>query len=131
MEKISIPLLFPKPLQLFRIRENVTKLMVMMTMMNCFCGIVDWWKQFAPHFQPGSLSENLTIANLWGAASRVWIYAESETFWNSDFVEWSCAVVITTSPLRHMISLHFHLRPLFLAKVYNIFLLIKSCFLIL
>ena len=47
-------------------------MMMMMTMMmNCFCSMVDRQKVFTPYFQPGPLSEILTIANLRHAASRV------------------------------------------------------------
>ena len=48
-------------------------------MMNCFCGMVDRRKAFTPYFQPGPLSEILTIANLRHAANRVWTCAESES----------------------------------------------------
>ena len=41
-------------------------------LMNCFCGMVDQRKAFTPYFQPGPLSEILTIANLWHAARRIW-----------------------------------------------------------
>ena len=48
-------------------------------MMNCLIwGLVDWRKAFTPHFQPESLSEILTIANIWQAARRIWTCAESE-----------------------------------------------------
>ena len=46
-----------------------------MVIMNCFCGIVDRRK---PYFQPGPLSEILTISNLRHAASRIWTCAEPE-----------------------------------------------------
>ena len=32
--------------------------------MNCFCRIADRRKAFIPYFQPGPMSEVLTIANL-------------------------------------------------------------------
>ena len=35
-------------------------------------------KGVKPYFQPGPLSEILTIANLWQAASRTWTCAEPE-----------------------------------------------------
>ena len=61
------------------IQRNVKMMMLMMMMMmNCFCGMFDHWKAFTPYFQPGPLSEILTIANLRHAASRVWTCAESE-----------------------------------------------------
>ena len=37
--------------------------LMMMMMMNCYCGMVDRRKVFTPYFQPGSLSEILTIVN--------------------------------------------------------------------
>ena len=45
-------------------------------------------------FQPGPLSEIVTIANLQHAVSRIWTYL------SSGFVEWSCVVVLITT-LRH------------------------------
>ena len=48
---------------------------MMMMMMNCFCGIVNR-RKVEPYFQPGPLSEILTIANLWHAAIRIWTSAE-------------------------------------------------------
>ena len=36
----------------------------MMMMKNCFRGMIDRRKAFTPYFQPGQLSEILTIANL-------------------------------------------------------------------
>ena len=44
--------------------------MMMMMMMNCFCGMVDRRKA-EPYFQPGPLSEILTIANLRHATNRI------------------------------------------------------------
>ena len=55
----------------------------MMMMMNCFCGMVDRRK-----------------ANLRHAVSRTWTCAAQ----SSGFVEWSCAVAITTTPRRHVNS---------------------------
>ena len=52
-------------------------MVMMMMMMNCFCGMVDQRKA-EPYFQPGLLSEIVTIANLRHATSRVWTCAESE-----------------------------------------------------
>ena len=72
--------------------KNTTKNVMMM---NCLCGMVDLRKEFTPYFQPGPLSEILVIANLWHAASRA-------PNLSSDFVEWSCAVVIATAPRRHI-----------------------------
>ena len=50
----------------------------MIMIMNCFCGMNDQWKAFMPYFQPGPLSEILTIANLWHAARSVWTWAKSK-----------------------------------------------------
>ena len=50
----------------------------MMMMMSCFCGVVDRRKAFTPYFQPGTLSEILTIANHRHDVSKVWTCAESE-----------------------------------------------------
>ena len=54
-----------------------------LTNMNCFCGMFDRQKAFTSYFQPGLLSEILTVANLRLPASRVWTCAESEfrLFW--------------------------------------------------
>ena len=46
-------------------------MMMMMMMINCFYGMVDRQKAFSPFFQPGPLSEILTIANIRHATSRV------------------------------------------------------------
>ena len=53
-------------------REIIRELFKMLLRkMNCFCGIVDRRKTFTPYFQPGSLSEILTIANLRQPASKI------------------------------------------------------------
>ena len=46
-------------------------MMMMMMMMNYFWGTVDQRKASMPYFQPGPLSEILTIANIQQAGSRV------------------------------------------------------------
>ena len=54
------------------------------------------------------MSEILTTANLRHAASRIWAWAEL----SSGFVEWSCAVVITTtvfSVIRFLVLFHLHI----------------------
>ena len=58
-----------------------------MMMMSCFCGMVDRRKAFLPYFQPGPLSEILTIANLRQAG---FVHAQNLS---SDLVEGSYAVV--------------------------------------
>ena len=54
-------------------------------------------KDVWPYLQPGPLPEILTIVNTRQAASRI----EPVQNLNSGFVEWSCAVVIITTPRRH------------------------------
>ena len=70
---------------------------LMTTMMNCFCGMIDWWKTFSLISQPEPLSDFLTIANLWYETTRVWTCAEPEFS-----LSWEklCAVVITSTPQR-------------------------------
>ena len=63
----------------------------LMMIMNCFCGMVDQQKVFMPYFQLGPLSEILTIANPIEPVQNL----------SLDFVERSCAVVITTTPWHH------------------------------
>ena len=46
-------------------------MMMMMMMMN-------WMKGIKLYFQPGPLSEILTITNLWHTASRIWTCSEPE-----------------------------------------------------
>ena len=64
-----------------------------MMMMNYFCGMVDQWKVFTfissrDHCQSFSPSR---ISNM------PWARLESAQNLNSDFVEWGCAVMITTT----------------------------------
>ena len=68
----------------------------MMMMMNCFCGMVDWRKVFSlissrDHCQRSSPSQ---ISNTPQAGF------EPAQNLSSGLVEWSCAVVITTTPPR-------------------------------
>ena len=58
---------------------------------NCFIQWLTRSKAFTPYLQPGPLSEILIFVNLRHAASRVWTCLNL----SSDFVEWSCAVMIT------------------------------------
>ena len=78
-------------------------MMMMMMMMNCLWGMAVRRKAFTPHFQP-ALSEILTILNLGHSASSVWICIESEFI----FVEWSCAVLITATPLQFFANSNFY-----------------------
>ena len=74
----------------------VTMMVMMIMMMKYwFCSMVDQRKKSSLYFQPGSLLEILSIANLRHDASRIWIYAEPE----SGFIERSWAVVTATSSL--------------------------------
>ena len=71
---------------------------VMMMMMNCFCGMVDRRKAFSliysrDHCQRSSPSR---ISDTPRAGF------EPAQSLSSALVEWSCAVVITTTPRRHM-----------------------------
>ena len=61
-----------KLLDSFPPSKTGSEYLVCVMMMNCFCGMVDQQKAFKPYFQPGPLSEILTIANLQPAASKVW-----------------------------------------------------------
>ena len=70
--------------------------MMMMMMMNCFCSMVDWRKAFSlissrDHCQrssPSRISDTLRAG------------FEPAQNLSSDFVDWSCAVVISTTPRR-------------------------------
>ena len=50
-------------------------------MKNCFCGMVDWWKAFLALFPAGTIAKDSH-------------HRESPVF-----IEWSCAVVSTTTRL--------------------------------
>ena len=67
---------------------------IVMMMMNCFCGMVDWRKEFSliSSWDHCQRSSPLQISD----TPR----AEFEPVQNlsSGLVEWSCAVVITTTP---------------------------------
>ena len=71
--------------------------MMMMMMMNCFCGMVDQQKAFSlissrDHWQRSSPSR---ISDMPRAGF------EPVQKLSLGFVEWSCAVVITTTPQHH------------------------------
>ena len=85
-------------------------------MMNCFCGMVDRPKVFSlifnwDHCQRSSPSR---ISN------TPWSEFEPEQNLSSGLVEWSCAVVITTTPRR---SLLFEQSALFLSVPFSWLLL--------
>ena len=74
--------------------------LMMMMMMNCFCGMVDQRKAFSlissrDHCQRSSPSR---ISDTPGAGF------EPAQNLSSGLVEWVCAVVITTTPRRHFVS---------------------------
>ena len=76
-------------------------MMMMMMMMNSLCGMVDWQKGFSliynwDHCQRLSLSR---ISNM------LWAGFKSAQNLSSALVEWSCAVVITITPLHIIISI--------------------------
>ena len=70
---------------------------IMMMMMNCFCGMVDRRKAFSlissrdhcQRFSPLQISDT----------PQAWFELAQNL--RSGFVEWSCAVVITTTPQHH------------------------------
>ena len=78
-------------------KKNWSKLnSLMMMMKNCFCGMVDRQKEFSliysrDHCQISSLSRISDIS---------WAGFQTAPNLSSGFVEWSCAVVITTTPRR-------------------------------
>ena len=77
----------------------IMMMMMMMMMMNCFCGMVNWWKVFSL----------ISSQDYCQRSSPLWISDmpragfEPAQNLSSSSVEWSCAVVITTTPCRHMI----------------------------
>ena len=81
--------------------SRTAELLVMMIMMNCFCGMVDRRKAFSlissrDHCQRSS---PLRISDTPRAGF------EPPQNLSSGLVEWSCAVVTTTTPRRHTIFL--------------------------
>ena len=72
-------------------------MMMMMMMMDCFCGMVDRRKAFSlisgrGHWQRSSPSRISDTPRAEFEPARIL---------SSGLVEWSCAVVITTTPRRH------------------------------
>ena len=75
-------------------------MMMMMMMINCFCGMVDQRKAFSlissqNHCQRSSPSR---------ISDTPWAGFEPAQSLRSGLVQWSCAVVITTTPRRHISS---------------------------
>ena len=80
-----------------RVSAVMIMMMMMMMMMNCFCGMVDRWKAFSfissrDHCQRSSPS--------W-ISDMPWAGFEPAQNLSSGLVEWSCVVVITTTPRCH------------------------------
>ena len=82
---------------IFPVLLQLTVMMMMMMMMNCFCGMVDWQKAFSlissrdhcQRFSPSRISDTPRAG------------FEPVQNLSSGLAEWSCAVVITTTPRRH------------------------------
>ena len=98
-------------------------LIIMMKMINCFCGMVDRWKEFSlisswDHCQK---SPALQVSDTPRAAF------EHVQNLSSGFVEWSYAVVITTTPGCHYFSYRNHFihfteirRCFFASRMYSL-----------
>ena len=69
-------------------------MMMMMMVMNCFCGMVDWRKTFS-HI---SSQDHCQRSSPLGASYMLRAGFEPAQNLSSGLVEWSCAVVITTTP---------------------------------
>ena len=76
-------------------------MMMIMVMMNCFCGMVNWWKAFSLIYS----WDDCQIFSSSQFSSTQWAGFESVQNLSSGFIEGSCAVVITT---RLLCSLFFH-----------------------
>ena len=100
---------FARVLTFSRMMMMMMMMMIMMIMMmNCFCGMVGRWKAFSlissrDHYQRSSPSR---ISDTPRAGF------EPPQNLSSGLVEWSCAVVITTTSRRHGVRL-FNLLHLF------------------
>ena len=71
--------------------------------MNCFCGMVDWWKVFRrDHCQRSSPS----IANLWHGMSRVWTSTDIE------FRHSWMKLCNSDTPRRHLHDMYVYPRKL-------------------
>ena len=90
-------------------------MIIMMMMINCFCGMVDQRKAFSlisspDHCQRSSPSR---ISNPPQAGFEL---AQNLS---SGLVEWSCAVAITATPRRHTSSIYHHTRLIMLSPFYS------------
>ena len=92
-------------------------MMMKMTMMNCFCSMVDRRKTFSlissrDHCQRSSPS--------WVSDTPRAGFEPAQSL-SSDLLEWSCAVVITTTPRRHNI---FYLNVLCIEYTLRVYILL-------
>ena len=70
----------------------------LMMMMNCFCGMVDWRKAFS-HISSRDYCQRSSPSRISDTPRAGF---EPKQNLSSGLVEWSCAVVITTTPRRHI-----------------------------
>ena len=71
--------------------------MMMMMMMNCLCGMAYWRKTFSLI----SSWDHCQRSSSWRISDTSQTGFETAQNLSSGLVEWSCAVVITTTPWRH------------------------------
>ena len=74
---------------------NMNHMMIMM-LMNCFCGIVDWRTAFSLM----SCRDHCQRSSPWQIPHTLRAGFEPAQNQSSGLVEWSCAVVITSTPRR-------------------------------
>ena len=74
-------------------------MIMMMVMMNCFCGMVDLRKALSLIFSWGHCQRSLS-SRISDTPQAGFELVQNLT---SSLVEWSCAVVITTTPWRHWV----------------------------
>ena len=73
------------------------KMMMMMMMMNCFCGMVDRQKELGLIFS----RDHFQRSSGWRISDTPRGGFEPAQNLTSSFAEWTCAIVITTTPRRH------------------------------
>ena len=96
----------------------------LMMMMNCFCGMVDWRKAFS-HISSRDYCQRSSPSRISDTPRAGF---EPKQNLSSGLVEWSCAVVITTTPRRHIShSQKFKTNKTFYIKYSKDILLHKSC----
>ena len=91
---------------------------LVMMMMNCFCGMVDWREAFTPYYQPGTLSEILTIAYLLTCCKqrlnlhRIWVQTllcSSENYYTTAPVVQSQLFLKTINYFKNYYHLHLEI----------------------